>query len=142
MTTRESTFEKDTPMGHPQTHGYVALFVPNPGNEGELPANLRQGAGIIGFGNPNGTLTIYFESNRFNDSALELWESKVQAAYRRMIDHLPTTSKAVIQPHQLEQVGTMRATGLRLTRFDSLKRWLAHSQAMDSAPGSEELSWG
>lgn len=142
MDRRASTFEKDTPMGHPQTHGHAGLFVPKAGGEAELPANLRQGAGIIGFGNPNGTLTIYFESNRFNDGALEKWESKVQAAYRRMIDHLPTTSKAVIAPHQLEQVGTVRASGLRLTRFDSLMRWLAESQATESAPDSEELNWG
>jgi hypothetical protein len=142
MATRENTFEKDTPMGHPQVHGHVGLFVPVAGSEGELPDNCRRGAGIIGFGNPNGTLTIYFESNRFNDSALDMWESKVQMAFRRMIDHLPTTSKAVIQPQQLEQVGTMRANGLRLTRVDSLKRWLADSQAMASAPDSEELSWG
>jgi hypothetical protein len=142
MDTRESTFEKDTPIGHPQTHGHAALFVPVAGYEAELPANIRKGAGIIGFGNPNGTLTIYFESNRFNDSSLHKWENKVQAAYRRMIDHLPTTSKMVIPPSQLEQVGTMAASGLRLTRFDSLKRWLTYSQAMESAPGSEELNWG
>jgi hypothetical protein len=142
MQARESTFEKDTPMGHPQTHGHVALFVPVAGIEAELPDNIRHGAGIIGFGNPNGTLTIYFENNRFNYSDLQMWETKVQAAFRRMIDHLPTTSKMVIPPHQMEQVGTMRADGLRLTRFDSLKRWLAYSQAMDSAPESEELSWG
>lgn len=142
MDTRESTFEKDTPMGHPQPHGFAALFVPIAGNEAELPPNIRHGAGIIGFGNPNGTLTIYFESNRFNDSSLHKWESKVQAAFRRMIDHLPTTSKMVIQPHQFEQVGTMGASGLRLTRFDSLKRWLSYSQAIESAPDSEELNWG
>lgn len=141
MDTRETTFEKDTPIGHPHKNGHAALFVPIAGNEAELPANIRNGAGIVGFGNPNGTLTIYFESNRFNDSALHKWESKVQLAFRRMIDHLPTTSKMVIPPHQLEQIGIMEADGLRLTRLDSLKRWLSYSQAIESAPSSDELSW-
>jgi hypothetical protein len=139
--TRASTFDKDTPIGHPNHNGHAALFVPVPGSEGDLPSNLRKGAAIIGFGNPNGTLTIYFESNRFNDSALHPWESKVKAAYRRMIDHLPTTSKAVIAPHQFEQVGSVGADGLRVRRIDSLKRWLAYSNLSESAPASEELSW-
>jgi hypothetical protein len=142
MDTRTSTFDKDTPMGHPQQQGHAALFVPLPGAAAELPPNIRNGAGLVGFGNPNGTLTVYFESNRFNDSALYKWEDKVHAAYRRMIDHLPTTSKAVIAPHQLEQIGTMGASGLRLTRFDSLKRWLADSQLLESAPDEAELHWG
>ena len=141
LDTRVSTFEKDTPIGHPQANGFVALFVPVAGSEAELPSNVRNGAGIIGFGNPNGTLTIYFESNRFNETSLHLWETKVRTAYRRMIDHLPTTSKAVIPPHQLEQVGTMGAEGLRLTRFDSLKRWLAYSKLIETAPESEHLNW-
>ena len=141
MDTRVSTFERDTPIGHPQADGFAALFVPVAGSEAELPSNVRHGAGIIGFGNPNGTLTIYFESNRFSDSTLHLWENKVRTAYRRMVEHLPTTSKAVIPPHQLEQVGTMGPDGLRLTRFDSLKRWLAYSKLIESAPASEELSW-
>lgn len=141
MEVRDSTFDKDTPMGHPNSNGYAGLFVPLPGSEGELPDNLRKGAAIIGFGNPNGTLTIYFESNRFNDSSLHPWENKVKAAYRRMIDHLPTTSKAVSQPHQFEQVGSVGKDGLRLRRFDSLKRWLAEANLSESAPASEELRW-
>jgi hypothetical protein len=141
MEARESTFEKDTPMGHPQTHGFVGLFVPVLGSDIDMPGNIRDGAGIIGFGNPNGTLTIYFENNRFGDSSLDKWEKKVLAAYRRMIDHLPTTSKAVVQPTQLQLVGTMAADGLRLTRFDGLQRWLDHSKLPDSAPESHEISF-
>jgi hypothetical protein len=141
MESRDSTFEKDTPMGHPHANGHAALFVPVAGSTAELPPNLRNGAGIVGFGNPNGTLTVYFESNRFNDSGLHMWESKVQAAFRRMIDHLPTTSKAILPPNHFEQVGTMGATGLRLTRIDSLKRWLHDSKMLDSAPETEQLNW-
>ena len=139
--TRQNTFEKDTPIGHPHPQGQAALFVPITGNQAALPPTIMGGAGIVGFGNSNGTLTVYFENNRFNDSALHKWEKRVQAAYRRMINHLPTTSKLVLQPHQFEQVGLMGAGGLRLTRFDSLKRWLAESNASESAPSSEELSW-
>ncbi len=128
-------------MGHPHGNGHAALFVPVPGSEVELPPNLKKGAAIVGFGNPNGTLTIYFESNRFNENALHLWEAKLQAAFRRMIEHLPTTSKAVLPPHQFEQVGLVSADGFRVTRFESLKRWLAYSQASDSAPENDEKHW-
>jgi hypothetical protein len=141
MDARTSTFEKDTPIGHPHRNGQAALFVPIPGVQSELPSNLKNGAGIVGFGNPNGTLTVYFESNRFDDSSLKRWEDKVQLAYRRMIDQLPTTSKAVLQPNQLELVGLVQSNSLRLTRFESLQRWLADSSASESAPSSAELSW-
>ncbi len=138
---RDTTFDKATPMARPHAHGQAGLFVPIPGFEGELPATLKNGAAIVGFGNPNGTLTIYFESNRFNDSSLHRWEDKAQLAFRRMVDHLPTTSKGVAQPSQMEQVGLMDADGFRLTRFDSLKRYLARNDASDTAPSGEELSW-
>jgi hypothetical protein len=138
---RDTIFDKATPMGRPHRQGQAALFVPIPGFESEWPTTLKKGAAIVGFGNPNGTLTIYFESNRFNDSSLHKWEDKAQAAFRRMIDHLPTTSKATLPPSQLEQVGIMEADGLRLTRIESLKRWLHHSQALDTMPQTSELNW-
>jgi hypothetical protein len=139
--TRETTFDKATPMGRPHRHGQAGLFVPIPGFENDLPPTLKNGAAIVGFGNPNGTLTIYFESNRFDDSSLHKWEDKAQLAFRRMIDHLPTTNKSVVPPSQMEQVGIMEADGLRLTRFESLKRWLHHSQALDTIPHTTELNW-
>ncbi len=139
--TRDTIFDKATPMGRPHRQGQAALFVPIPGFESDLPSTLKNGAAIVGFGNPNGTLTIYFESNRFNDSSLHKWEDKAQAAFHRMIEHLPTTSKSVVPPSQMEQVGIMEADGLRLTRADSLKRWLHHSQALDSMPHATELNW-
>lgn len=142
LETRETTFDKATPMGRPQRHGQAGLFVPIPGMERELPATLKNGAAVVGFGNPNGTLTVYFESNRFDDSSLHKWEDKAQIAFRRMIDHLPTTSKATVPPSQMEQVGVMDIDGLRVTRFESLKRWLHHCNALDTAPNSTEVTFG
>ncbi len=139
--TRDTIFDKATPMARPHRNGQAALFVPIPGFEGELPATLKNGAAIVGFGNPNGTLTIYFEGNRFNDSSLHSWEGKAQAAFRRMIDHLPTTSKATVPPSHLEQVGLMDGDGMRLTRIDSLKRYLTRWDAIDTMPSSEEMHW-
>jgi hypothetical protein len=138
---RETTFDKATPMVRPHAHGQAGLFVPISGFEGELPATLKKGAAIVGFGNPNGTLTIYFESNRFDDGSLHRWEDKAQLAFRRMVDHLPTTSKGVAQPNQMEQVGVIDSDGFRLTRFESLKRYLARNDASDTAPSGEELTW-
>ncbi len=138
---RDTIFDKATPMARPHRQGQAALFVPVPGFESEWPSTLKKGAAIVGFGNPNGTLTIYFESNRFNDSSLHKWEDKAQAAFHRMVEHLPTTSKATVAPNQMEQVGIMEADGLRLTRIESLKRWLHLSQALDTMPQSTELRW-
>ena len=141
MTSTISTFGKSTPVGHPDTKGRAALFVPAAGHEIEMPSNLKNGAGIVGFGNQDGTLTIYFESNRFADPNLQKWEQKVQLAYGRMVDHLPTTSRIVMLADQLEQVGLMDSHSIELTIFDGLKRWLNYSKVAESAPESALVIW-
>lgn len=119
-------------MGHPDVNGDAALFVPAAGCEKDLPANINNGAGIVGFGNSDGTLTIYFESNRFADPQLHKWEDKVRTAYKRMVAHLPTVSHMTINSDQLEQVGLMDGKNIDLFKPVGLKRWLAHSRATDS----------
>ena len=105
------------------------------------PANIKNGAGIVGFGNRDGTLTVYFESNRFADSALHKWQDKMQLAYARMVGHLPTTSHMVMTADQVEQVGIMDSHSVELTRPEGLKRWLAHSNVADSAPEHAVIIW-
>lgn len=106
-----------------------------------MPSNIKKGAGIVGFGNRDGTITIYFESNRFGDDGLQKWESKVQLAYSRMVGHLPTTSRVVMTADLLEQVGIMDSHSAELTRPESLKRWLAYSNVADSAPEHAVIIW-
>lgn len=128
-------------MGRPDVNGRAALFVPAIGRELEMPTNIKNGAGIVGFGNRNGTVTVYFESNRFGDPTLKTWESKVRLAYSRMVGQLPTTSHMVMNSDLLEQVGIMDSNGAELVHLDGLKRWLACSNAVESVPERTMLIW-
>lgn len=89
-----STYSKDTPVGLPTIGGRAAVFVPTDLFDIANSSTIRKGAGIVGFGNPDGSLTIYFEANRFDDSALHKWENKARKAYDRMVAVAPTVSKA------------------------------------------------
>jgi hypothetical protein len=137
-----SIFGKDTPMGCPDVNERAGVFVPAAGHEKELPPNIKNGAGIVGYGNNDGTLMIYFESNRFDESKLQTWLSKVRLSYDRMVQHAPTTSHVTIVPDAMEQIGLIDGSGIEITKPESLNRWLAYCHAQSSAPAKLKISWG
>ena len=102
---------------------------------------IRHGAAVVGFGNHDHTLTIYYESNRFNEVTLAKWEHKARKAYERLVDNLPTTSKMIARHEHFEQVGYISGKGITIRRMEILKRWLELSDALDSAPASEIVPW-
>jgi hypothetical protein len=136
-----SIFGKDTPMGRPEVNDRAGIFVPAAGSEKGLPATVKNGAGIVGFGNNDGTLMIYFESNRFNDDKLHTWVSKVRLSYDRMVKHAPTTSHMTMTPDLMEQIGLIDGSGVEITQPQALQRWLAYCNATDSAPEKTTLKW-
>jgi hypothetical protein len=136
-----SIFGKDTPMGCPEVNDRAGVFVPAAGREKDIPPTIKNGAGIAGYGNNDGTLAIYFESNRFDDAKLQTWVSKVRMSYDRMVKHSPTTSHMNIAPDMLEQVGFIDGSGIQVTKPESLKRWLTFCNAMASAPEKDNMSW-
>lgn len=136
-----STFGKDTPIGRPDIDGRAAVFVPSATFDASSNANIRLGAGIVGFGNPDGTLTVYFESNRFEESSLHKWENKARKAYDRMVMGAPTVSKAKLNANMLEQVGTIDGMGIHLKQPERLQQWLEYSNALDTAPASPITLW-
>ncbi len=137
-----SIFGKDTPMGCPDVNERAGVFVPAAGREKDIPANIKNGAGISGYGNNDGTLMIYFESNRFDESKLQTWVSKVRMSYERMVNHMPTTSHLSIAPDTMEQVGFIDGSGIDIIKPEGLQRWLAYCHASESAPGKNKISWG
>ena len=137
-----SIFGKDTPMERPDVNGRAGVYVPAGGREKDMPENLKNGAGLVGFGNSDGTLTIYFESNRFDEAKLQPWVGKVRMSYDRLVKHAPTTSHATITPDKLEQVGFIDGSGIQIIKMAALQRWLAFCNAGDSAPESEKIHWG
>ncbi|MHA4870035.1 hypothetical protein ACXZ1M_20295 [Duganella sp. PWIR1] len=139
--TEVSTYGKDTPIGRPDIDGRAAVFVPTPTFDAGTNANIRMGAGIVGFGNPDGTLTVYFESNRFEDSSLHKWENKARKAYDRMVMGAPTVSKAKINAGMLEQVGVIDGMGIHLKQPERLQQWLETANALDTAPVSPITLW-
>ncbi len=135
-----SIFGKDTPMGCPEVNDRAGVYVPAVGHEKEVAA-IKNGAGVVGYGNNDGTLTIYYESNRFDDSKLYPWLAKARLAYERMVHHKPTTYHQTVAPDKFEQVGMLDGSSLILTRPESLQRWLAYCNVSDTAPAKEDMNW-
>ncbi|MES2261340.1 MAG: hypothetical protein V4724_22715 [Pseudomonadota bacterium] len=136
-----STYGKDTPVGRPDIDGRAAVFVATAAFDLENSSTIRKGAGIVGFGNPDGSLTVYFEANRFDDSSLHKWENKVRKAYDRMVMGAPTVSKAKIDARMLEQVGFIDGMGINIKVPESLHHWLARANALDTAPEQNIIHW-
>lgn len=136
-----TTYGKDTPVGRPDTDGRAAVFVPTDSFDAANNANIRLGAGIVGFGNPDGTLTVYFESNRFDESSLHKWENKARKAYDRMVAGAPTVSKAKLTANMLEQIGVIDGMGIHLKQPERLEQWLQRANALDTAPAGPVTLW-
>jgi hypothetical protein len=136
-----STYSKDTPVGRPNIDGRAAVFVPTEFFDSGANA-IRKGSGIVGFGNPDGSLMVYFEGNRFDESALHKWENKARKAYDRMVMAAPTVSKAKIDAKMLEQIGYIDGTGITLRLPEKLTAWLEQANAMDTAPDGAVVLWG
>lgn len=134
-----STFGKDTPMDRPNPGGRAAVFVPLADAEEAVAQALRNGSGMVGFGNADGSVTIYFENNKFNDSALHSWQNKVFKAYDRMVKGSPTVNKLTCDAANLEQVGFIEGPEILVRNMDSLSHWLTRSDALDSAPAGPEI---
>jgi hypothetical protein len=136
-----STYSKDTPIGRPDTDGRAAVFVPSETFDAGTNAAIRMGSGIVGFGNPDGTLTVYFEGNRFDETSLHKWENKARKAYDRMVMGAPTVSKAKINASMLEQIGTIDGMGIHLKQPERLEQWLTRANALDTAPAGPITLW-
>jgi hypothetical protein len=125
------------PIGRPDADARAAVFVPTVGAKEDVVLTIRPGAAVVGFANHDDTITVYFESNRFDDAGLFKWEHKARKAYDRLIDNVPTVSKLTTSPGNFEQIGYITGKAITIRRMDSLKRWLAASDALDSAPETE-----
>ena len=136
------TFGRDTPMDRPNPGGRAALFVPSPDATEVVTSVVNNGSGMVGFGNPDGTVMVYFENNRFRDPGLHLWQSKVFKAYGRMVERAPTTNKLSCDAGNLVQVGFVEGGEIVVRNMDLLEAWLKKSGAEDSMPESAEIHAG
>lgn len=133
------TFGQDTPMERPNPGGRAAVFVPHAGAEAAVAEAFSNGSGMVGFGNADGTVTVYFENNKFRDPGLHKWESKVFKAYARMVERLPTVNKLSCDAANLTQIGFIQGTEILVRNMDQLEQWLQKSNAGDSMPESAEI---
>ena len=134
-----NTFGRDTPMERPNPGGRAAVFTPHPEADEAVRDALKNGSGMVGFGNPDGTVTVYFENNKFNDSALFKWESKVFKAYDRMVKRSPTVNKLTCDAGNIVQVGFVEGPEILVRNMDQLREWLVRSNAADSMPEAPEI---
>jgi hypothetical protein len=132
---------QDLPLERPDADGRAALFIPTSAAKSDVLELIRKGAAVVGFGNHDGSLTIYYESNRFNDPALAKWEMKARKAFERLADNLPTVSKMVVKGDYFEQVGYVSAFQITIRRMEKLQRWLESCDALDTGPAAEIITW-
>ena len=134
-----STFGKDTPLDRPSPGGRGAVFVPRADADDTVAALLRNGSGMVGFGNTDGSVMVYFENNKFNDAALYTWQNKVFKAYDRMVNGSPTVNKLACDAGNLEQIGLIEGPEILVRDMDKLLAWLKRSGAEASAPAGPEI---
>ena len=134
-----STFGRDTPLDRPNPGGRAAVFVPRIDAEEAVAELLKNGSGMAGFGNRDGSVTVYFENNKFNDSSLHSWQNKVFKAYDRMVKGSPTVNKLTCDAANLEQIGFIEGPEILVRDMDGLMEWLKRTNAVDSAPEGPEI---
>lgn len=133
---------QDLPLERPdEPDGRAALFVPTAAIKEDVLNTVRKGAAIVGFGNHDRTLTIYYESNRFSEPTLVKWEHKARKAFERLFDNLPTTSKMTAKMDHFEQIGYISNKGITIRRMEKLRGWLEQSDALETAPDSDVIEW-
>ena len=134
-----STFGRDTPLDRPSPGGRAAVFVPRIDAEEAVAELLKNGSGMAGFGNRDGSVTVYFENNKFNDSSLHSWQNKVFKAYDRMVKGSPTVNKLTCDAANLEQIGFIEGPEILVRDMDGLMEWLKRTNAVESAPEGPEI---
>jgi hypothetical protein len=134
-----TTFGRDTPMDRPNPGGRAAVFVPRVDAEEAVAELLKNGSGMVGYGNSDGSVQVYFENNKFNDSALHSWQNKVFKAYDRMVKGSPTVNKLSCDAANLEQVGFIEGPEILVRNMDKLLEWLERTNTADSAPEGPEI---
>lgn len=131
----------ELPRVRPDSNGRAALFVPSLSVKEDVLVTVRTGAAIVGFSEPDGSLVVYFESNRFHDPALQKWEHKARKAYERLTDNVPTVSKMAIDADNFEQVGYIDGKGITIQRMEIVQRWLTLSGVAATAPEAASIAW-
>ena len=134
-----STYGRDTPMDRPSPGGRGAVFVPRIDAEEAVAEAFKNGSGMVGYGNTDGSVMVYFENNKFNDPALHSWQNKAFKAYDRMVKGAPTVNKLSCDAANLDQVGYIQGSEILITDMAPLTDWLKRTNALDSAPEGPEI---
>jgi len=129
-----TTFGRDTPMHRPAQGMRAAVFVPRDDAEEGVAEMFKNGSGMVGYGNTDGSVQVYFENNKFNDGALLSWQNKIFKAYDRMVKSAPTVNKLSCDAGNLQQVGIIEGSEIMVTDMAQLMEWLTRSNAAASAP--------
>ena len=134
-----TTFGFDTPMERPLPGGRAAVFVPHLDAVEAVKEVLKNGSGMVGFGNTDRTVTLYFENNRFRDPALHSWKDKIFKAYSRMVEQAPTVNKITCPADSVLQIGFVEGSEILVRDMANLQAWLVRSGAPDSMPDSTDI---
>lgn len=134
-----ATFARNIPLERPAPGGAAAVLVPRAGAEERVRELLRNGSGMAGYANGDGTVTAYFENNKFGDPGLFKWESKLFKAYDRLVNGAPTVNKLTCDASDLLPVGLVVGPEIMVYDMAALADWLSRSGAPESAPEGPEI---
>jgi len=134
-----STYGRDTPTERPGPGQRASVFVPRIDAEPAVAELLKNGSGMVGYGNLDGSVMVYFENNKFNDGALHSWQNKAFKAYDRMTNGSPTVNKLSCDFSNLIQIGFIQGTEILVTDMAPLTEWLTRTNTLDSAPEGSEI---
>ena len=121
-------------MERPNPNARAAVFVPSVDADELTMEILKPGAGIVGYGNKDGSVQLYFEANKFDDPHLTRWDQKILKAYDRMVKLAPTVYRLTTDIDNLEQIGFLDSGIITIRKMEALTRWLQQSNMLDSAP--------
>jgi hypothetical protein len=135
-------FGRETPLDRPNPGGRGAVFIASEHADESVTSGIKNGAGMVGFGNADGTVTVYFESNKFNESGLQRWEDKCFRAYDRMVKQSPTVNKVTADAENFVQIGFIEGSEILVRNMESLEKWLKRFNVLDSMPAGPEIHSG
>ena len=112
----------------------LGIYLPNP--ESELSRRLIIGSAIVGVPSTDGTVLIYYEGNRFDLPELRSYRQRVERAAMRLRFNephgYPTRARDLVDPRELELIGTLDSTGLTISHpAGELAWWISEADLIE-----------
>lgn len=90
----------------------------------EVQARIAPGSGIVCAETDKPYRMLYFEGNIYNAVNIRTFADKVLIAAGREAENYPTVAKYLVDPAEVEEVGTFDGHSITVTNEDALREWI------------------